>query len=291
VLAKDRRDELCLEPVFEEDCIAEREAGKWSKIAKLEEIMEKEDQQRKKAAESQKKVEYRNYLTQQALDHKNKIQEARDADRALDRIQSLANRQRMENDEVAKKQKQEEIKVQQKEILDSQMQFNRVLRQTEKQETLAFGRHYAEKCLRELEREQEAQTKKRDEIREEGMRWAEEIEEQRAQKYNQKCTAREDLRKWAFETYREEREEQEEMKRAKEASRKTMEERALLVPVGGGAAGDGHGGLQADSARSCERRYCGACDVVDDGSVVAHRPGVQHHGHSSPACGCRGGLF
>merc|ERR1712216_410941 len=138
------------------------EAAKWSKIAKLEEIMEKEERQRKRAAEAQKKLEYRTYLQQQALDKKNQFQEARDADRALDRIQSLANRQRMEHDEEVKKQEQEEVKRQQKEVLDSQIQADRVLRQTEQQETLAFGKQYAAKCMRELELEREALVKRKD---------------------------------------------------------------------------------------------------------------------------------
>jgi len=214
------------------------EAAKWSKIAKLEEIMEKEERQRKRAAEAQKKLEYRTYLQQQALDKKNQFQEARDADRALDRIQSLANRQRMEHDEEVKKQEQEEVKRQQKEVLDSQIQADRVLRQTEQQETLAFGKQYAAKCMRELELEREALVKRKDAIREEGIRKAEEIEEGRLQKHQQKCFEREELRKWAFETYREEREEVAENKRAKEASRKAMEERALLVPIGSGASSE-----------------------------------------------------
>merc|ERR1712110_173464 len=181
--------------------VLDQEAAKWSKIARLEEIMEKEEKQKKKAAEAQKKWEYRTYLQQQALDQKTKFHEARDADRALDRIQSLANRQRMEHDEETKKNEQEEIKRQQKEVLDAQIQADRILRQSEQEEVLAFGREYAAKCNRELEKEREAQIRKKDAIREEGLRKAEEIEEERLQKYQQKRLAREELRSWAFDTY------------------------------------------------------------------------------------------
>merc|ERR1711879_294316 len=143
----------------------------------LRKAEEKEEKQKKKAAEAQKKWEYRTYLQQQALDQKTKFHEARDADRALDRIQSLANRQRMEHDEETKKQEAEEIKRQQKEVLDAQIQADRILRQSEQEEVLAFGREYAAKCNRELEKEREAHIRKKDEIREEGQRKAEEIEE------------------------------------------------------------------------------------------------------------------